>query len=384
MKRKIAVLGATGSIGKNTLDVIAANKDYFEIVLLSAHHDAHGLFQLGAQYPQAKRVITDNHKWEEQTSETRSAITYWGQDGLLQAIKECNADIVVNGIAGAAGLLPSITALETGADLALANKETIVMAGPLVASIAQKKHCRILPVDSEHSAVFHLLEAHGADAVEEVILTASGGPFRQYSREQLEQVSLQDALSHPTWKMGGKITIDSASLANKGLEVIEAVRLFSLKVEQVSVLVHPQSYVHSLIRLNDGSLYAQISKPDMRVPIHNALFWPEVRYCQFGRLDLVGQTLHFEQPKTDLFPLLTLAYEAARAGEGYPAAYNAANEEAVAAFMKGHISFVNIGRIVAQVLEKEWSCDEFDLQSILDVDRRSRTAAQECIKELHH
>lgn len=379
MKRKVALLGATGSIGKSTLDVLASNPDLFEVVLLSANRDLQNLLSLSCRYPFAKLALADQ---ELSSLPEASEINYWGPDGLIQAIREGDADIVVNGIAGAAGLLPSIAALETGADLALANKETVVMAGPLVFSIAKKHHCRIIPMDSEHSAIFQLLEAHGADSVEEIILTASGGPFRQYTAEQLERVTIQEALAHPTWNMGWKISIDSASLANKGLEVIEAVRLFSMKPEQISVLVHPQSYIHSLVRLKDGSLYAQISKPDMRVPIHNALFWPEVHYCQFGRLALENETLTFEKPRTDLFPLLPLAYKAVEAGSGYPVAYNAANEEAVAAFMAGTISFRDIGHVVERVLEADWFCKELELQSILDADNRARTAAQHIIKEL--
>jgi len=379
MKRKIAVLGATGSIGKSTLDVIASYQEDFEVVLLSANRDLQKLLSISKSYPLSKLALTDS---TVAAASDAASIDFWGHDGLLQAIRESGAHIVVNGIAGSPGLLPSLTALEIGANLALANKETIVMAGPLAFSLAKKHHCQILPVDSEHSAVFQLLEAHGHDALEEIILTASGGPFRQFSREQLEQVTLKDALAHPTWNMGGKITIDSASLANKGLEVIEAVRLFNVKPDRIKVLVHPQSYIHSLIRLKEGSLYAQMSRPDMRVPIHNALFWPEIRYCQYGRLDLAGQVLTFEKPKEDLFPMLPLAYKTAELGLGYPIAYNAADEEAVAAFMNGQISFTDIGRVTEKVLQTQWFCEELVLESILDVDTRARIIAEKEIKEL--
>lgn len=379
MKRNIAVLGATGSIGKNTLDVIASYPEDFEVVLLSANRDLETLISISSSYPAAILALADSSL---KSSAGSASISFWGPEGLLQAIRESGAHIVVNGIAGAPGLLPSLTALESGADLALANKETIVMAGSLAFAMAKKHSCRILPVDSEHSAVFQLLEAHEADALEEIILTASGGPFRNYTKEQLETVTLTDALAHPTWNMGGKITIDSASLANKGLEVIEAVRLFKVTPDRVKVLVHPQSYIHSMIRLKEGSLYAQMSKPDMRVPIHNALFWPEIRQCQFGRLDLAGQSLTFEKPREDLFPMLSLAYRAADLGTGYPVAYNAADEEAVAAFMKGQISFVDIGRVVEQVLQSPWTCEELILESILDVDTRARISVNNIIKEL--
>lgn len=374
MKKRIAILGATGSIGCNTIDVVRANMDDFDVVALTAHRDIDGLVSLGASFPGALLAATGLEKAHE-------GIDFFGAQAAVKAIQESRADVVVNGIAGAAGLLPSVAALEGGADLALANKETIVMAGPLVLALAKQRSAHLLPVDSEHSAVFHLINAHGAENVEEIILTASGGPFRGWSRERLASVRLEDALAHPTWKMGGKITIDSASLANKGLEVIEAVRLFDIPSDRVSVLVHPQSRVHSLVRLKDGSLYAQVSNPDMRVPIHNALFWPECRPCTFGRLDLADAALTFAHPDLVAFPMLSLAYEAARLGGLYPTAYNAADEVAVAAFTDGRIAFLDIAGVTRTVLDEDWNGGDNSIESILEGDRLARERAARIISE---
>ncbi len=374
MKKRIAILGATGSIGCNTVDVVRAHPDDFEVVALSANRDVEGLRKLGRSFPQARLAATS-------LAAAAEGIDYFGSEAAITAVRESAADIVVNGIAGAAGLLPSVAALESGADLALANKETVVMAGPLISRLAQKTEKRLLPVDSEHSAVFHLLAAHGAESVEEIVLTASGGPFRGWTQERLARVRVEDALAHPTWKMGGKITIDSASLANKGLEVIEAVRLFGFAPERVSVLVHPQSKVHSLVRLKDGSLYAQISNPDMRVPIHNALYWPACTPCGFGRLDLAGTSLSFENPDPVAFPMLRLAYEAARRGGLYPAAYNAADEVAVAAFAEGRIGFTDIAAVTETVLHDDWAGGDESIESIIDGDRRARARAAQAILE---
>jgi 1-deoxy-D-xylulose-5-phosphate reductoisomerase len=249
--RRIAVLGATGSIGQSTLDVLRQNRlagrDDFEVVLLSSNTNQAGLLTLGEEFPGAVLALAK-------------------KGGLIEAIAEAAPDITVNGIAGAAGLEPSAAAIMAGSDLALANKETIVMAGPLIFSMAAEKKVRILPVDSEHSAIFNLLTAHGRDNAEEILLTASGGPFRTYSIGELGAVTAQDALAHPVWKMGPKITIDSASLANKGLEVIEAVRLFETPPEKIRVVVHPQSVVHSMVRMKDGAVYAQLSGQNFRNP----------------------------------------------------------------------------------------------------------------------
>jgi 1-deoxy-D-xylulose-5-phosphate reductoisomerase len=370
MKKKVAVLGATGSIGKSALDVIACGKNDFEVVLLSAHQQGEELAELGRLWPSAATVLGD-------------------RDALLAAIAACRADITLNGISGAAGLEPSLAAIKSGSDLALANKETMVMAGPLVLRKAAEKKVKIIPVDSEHSAIFHLLEAHGKDALEEVILTASGGPFRNYSLREMEKVTPQSALAHPTWNMGAKITIDSASMANKGLEVLEAAHLFGLGPEKIKVVIHPQSIVHSMIRMKDGAVYAQLSRPDMRLPIHHALYWPEKASVPskegrggFGRLDFdslskEGINLEFYPPDTEKFPLLAYAYEAARKGGLYPCAYNAANEVAAAAFLDGRIGFLDIARVTGYVLSRDWIGKPDTLAGVMSADKRARIMAEE-------
>jgi 1-deoxy-D-xylulose-5-phosphate reductoisomerase len=356
VKMKVAVLGATGSIGTNTLDVIRAHPEHFEPVLFSAYSDSEKLRRLQEEFPAARCVAAS-------------------KDDLPGAIRSCGAALAVNGIAGAAGLVPSLAVLETGADLALANKETVVMAWSLVRQMADKTGAKIIPVDSEHSAVFSLINAHGAASVAEIILTCSGGPFRNLTMDELSRVRAQDALNHPTWTMGAKITIDSSTLANKGLEVIEAARLFDMSPGQIKVVIHPQSVVHSMVRLRDGAVYAQLSRPDMRLPIHNALFYPEIIPCLFAALDFTDLTLTFSTPDTARFPMLRLAYDALKAGGLYPVAYNAANEVAVAQFLKDEISFLDIPRLVEKTLQKDWSSSPDSLDMITAADRKAREIA---------
>jgi 1-deoxy-D-xylulose-5-phosphate reductoisomerase len=378
--KKTAVLGATGSIGKNALDVIARNKGDFKPVLLSAHNNRDKLEEAGRAWPQAQKICSGQPG---------------GLEKLLAAISNCGADITVNGISGAAGLEPSMAAIEAGSDLALANKETLVMAGPLVMKRANEKNINIIPVDSEHSAIFHLLEAHcgnNTDNLDEIILTASGGPFRNYSLEEMEKVSPKAALAHPTWNMGAKISIDSASMANKGLEVIEASRLFKLSngqpfpPEKIKVVIHPQSIVHSMIRLKNGELYAQLSRPDMRLPILKALYWPKMPPSDgnedwgLDRLDFNALSLEFHQPDPLKFPMLPLACEAVRKGGLYPCAYNGANEAAVSAFLEGRIGFLDIARITRYVLDSDWSAEPVDIASVMEADRRAKILAEKEIK----
>jgi 1-deoxy-D-xylulose-5-phosphate reductoisomerase len=387
VKKRVAVLGATGSIGKSTIDVLRKGKENFEVVLLSSHTGISGLLDLSREFPAAALALSGPESVARGIMLPEGA--YTGKAGLLRAIGETTPDLVVNGISGAAGLEPSLAALDAGADLALANKETIVMAAPLVFALAKKKGRRILPVDSEHHAISSLLETHGRENADEIILTASGGPFRKWKREALARVTVEEALAHPTWNMGPKITIDSASLANKGLEVIEAVRLFNVAPEKITVVIHPQSIVHSMVRLKDGVVYAQLSRPDMRLPIHNALYYPDCMPCSFGRLDFTGLTLEFGEPDFEAFPMLPLAYEAARRGGLYPAVYNAANEAAVAAFITKRAAFLDIPRIVGYVLNKDWGTEKFEnleawpsgFQIILEADEKARKVADAYISE---
>jgi 1-deoxy-D-xylulose-5-phosphate reductoisomerase len=366
-KRKVLVLGATGSIGKSALDIIRSNPDRFKVAGLCAHKNKAELDALSREFNCRSSVLVSDS----------------GEGALLSMIADCDADIAVNGISGASGLLPSRAVLERGMDLALANKETIVMAGPLVRALAASKGSKILPVDSEHSAVFSLIEAHGKDSIAEIILTASGGPFRTVDSSLLPSMTARDALKHPTWSMGAKITIDSASLANKGLEVIEAVRLFDVPPDRVKVVVHPESLVHSFVRTKDGVLYAQISKPDMRHPIHAALTWPD---CSPSGLDELSFeklcTMRFEPPRYADFPLLGLAYRAAGLAGSYTIAFNAANEEAVSAFERGSLSFTALAEVTARVLDRDWSTEPASFDDVLGADARARDTALCAIKEL--
>jgi len=366
--RKVAVLGATGSIGKSALDVIARAGGDFEVVLLSACSNREGLAEAARAWPGSALVLCGEPG---------------GRELLLARVADCGAEITVNGISGAAGLEPSMAALEAGCDLALANKETLVMAGELVMRRAREKNARVIPVDSEHSAVFALIEAHGRDAVDEIILTASGGPFRNSSLAEMENARPEDALAHPTWNMGAKISIDSASMANKGLEVIEAARLFGFPPEKIKVVVHPQSVVHSMIRMRDGAVYAQLSRPDMRLPIRAALYHGrgETRPADFGRLEFDRLTLEFFPPDTRKFPLLALAYEAAEKGGLYPCAYNAANEAAVAAYLSGRIGFLDIARVTGYIVEGDWGAEPADVAQVMEADARARALAEDAARE---
>jgi len=358
MKKRIAVLGATGSIGKSSLDVISHNKDDFEVVLLSAHSNRGELEKLSRNFPNAVCVLSGEEN---------------GKEKLIQAIKNVQADITINGICGSAGLEPSLAAIESGSDLALANKETLVMAGKLALRLAKEKNTNVIPVDSEHSAIFHLLKAHGS--ADEIILTASGGPFRKLSLEQMKNVSVQDALVHPTWNMGPKITVDSASMANKGLEIIEACVLFDMPPEKIKVVIHPQSIVHSMVRMCSGVIYAQLSKPDMRHPIHDALYWPHTVPSSLETLNFDSLTLEFEKPDAQKFPMLTTAWKAASLGGLYPCAYNAANEEAAAAFINGKIGFLDIPKVTDYVLEADWTACDLTKETVLEADAKARERA---------
>lgn len=369
MKKKIVVLGCTGSIGKSTLKIVEEFSDLFEIVGLTAHSNKPSLEKISEQFNCKNFCLSSPH--------------YDGIEGIKKVINSSNADICVNGIAGAAGLLPSIFTLEAGIDLALANKETIVMASHIVYDIAKKNSCKILPVDSEHSAVFNLIEKFGSASIENVVLTASGGPFRTFSKEMLNNVTVEDALKHPTWNMGQKITIDSATLANKALEVIEAVKLFNVPASKVEVTIHPQSLIHSLIRTKDGVLYSQMSYPDMRHPILSALTWPNFTKSSLPPLDLSKDpvdtplTCTFSKPDLEKFPMLALGFKAASLGASYPIAFNAANEIAVEAFINHQIGFYDISRITETVLNKDWSKLPVTYEEVLLFDSMARDFAKE-------
>lgn len=365
--KKVLVLGATGSIGNSTLDIIRNEKERFVCCGLSANTNEEKISLLSNEF-NCPFTLTSKE----------------GNEGIEKLIKITNPDIVVNGIAGSAGLIPSLMTLNAGIDLALANKETVVMAGPLMFKLAKEHNCHIIPVDSEHSAIFTLVEKFGAQTIDQLIITASGGPFRKYSTEQLKNVTLADALKHPTWNMGQKITVDSATLGNKGLEVIEACRLFNMDTSKISVVVHPQSIIHSLVRTKDGIVYGQFSEPDMKHPIIQALDWPECKTDFMKPFDLCdtadgSRTLTFEKPRYDDFPLLKLAFECAKKSNCYPIAFNAANEIAAWAFIEGKISFTKISEIVAGTIEQDWSSPVTDIEKVLEADKLARSIANSLI-----
>ncbi len=360
--KKIAVLGCTGSIGTNTLEIARSMPEKFRVCGVTAHTRADRLRFLADEFG-CRSVLTSEA----------------GTDGIRALLEETEPDIVVNGIAGAAGLLPSKITAEAGIDLALANKETVVMAWPLIRESAERSGSHIIPVDSEHSAIFSLTNQIGMENISRILITASGGPFRTCTPQQLETVTVEQALSHPTWKMGKKITVDSATLANKGLEVIEACRLFGVPADRIDVVIHPQSLVHSLVRTNDGMLYAQISDPDMRHPIFSALTWPENEKCSLEPFDLFDKTMTFFRPRMNDFPLLGYAYEAAKNGKSYTVAYNAANEVAVRAFLEKRAGFTAIPRIVRAVLDKDWSETPRSFDDVFAQDRAARAFAEELI-----
>jgi len=372
--KKIIVLGASGTIGQNTIDIIRWFSDRFELAGVSVHTKTDVLDALRAEFHFNDFAVTDSAGGIRYDVKHRS---------LERFLTETHADIVVNGIAGAAGLQASLIAVKTHRTLALANKESIVMAGHLLQQEAEKYHSLIIPVDSEHSAIYSLIRTHGREAIERLIITASGGPFRAWTKERIQEATLQDALKHPTWTMGAKITIDSASLANKALEVIEAVHLFDIPADRITVAVHPSSIVHSMVQLTGGEIYAQLSPPDMRNPIFAALSYPKEPPPYLAPLDFTKPVdLHFEPPRTEDFPMLSLGFTAARKKAGYPIAFNAANEQAVAAFLDGKLRFVQLAEITAQVMQEDWSAAPKDITDVMRIDESARRRADSVIKHL--
>ncbi|MDY6848370.1 MAG: 1-deoxy-D-xylulose-5-phosphate reductoisomerase [Thermodesulfobacteriota bacterium] len=383
--KNLVILGSTGSIGVNALDIVADHPDKYRVVALTAGNNIDLLHeQIRSFRPEIVAVLSESqardlrHRLGPQGPEVLS-----GVQGLVFCATHDAADMVVSAIVGAAGLVPTMAAIEACKDVALANKETLVCAGSLVMSRALEKEVRIFPVDSEHSAIFQSLEGHRRHDVRRLILTASGGPFRNRSLAELSHVTPGDALNHPNWEMGRKVTIDSATMMNKGLEVIEAHWLFDLPAERIDVHIHPQSIVHSMVEYIDGAVIAQMGVPDMRTPIAYALSYPERLPLKIPALDLceLGK-LTFEKPDQQKFPCLKLAYDALREGGSAPAVLNAANEVAVEAFLKGEISFLNISRIITSVLELPREDGIEHIDDVLRVDRWARTRARHVISEI--
>ena len=381
MKKRIIVLGCTGSIGKSTLELVREFPDLFEVVGLQAHSNEKQLLDLGKEFSCTQLCLTGKNIGADVLN---SRIIYYGKSSVNNLIKYTEADIVVNGISGAEGLIPSVTTLKTGKNLALANKETMVLAGSIVKKIAQENNVKILPVDSEHSAIFSLIEKCGIENIDNITITASGGAFKNLSKDKLENVTLEQALTHPTWNMGPKITIDSATLANKGLEVIEANQLFGLPSEKINVVIHPQSLIHSFVQTKDGALYAQISKPDMRHPILTALTYPDIIENSLEKIDFTKAfQMEFLPPRFEDFPMLNLAYDALNKGGSYSIVYNAVNEIAVAAFRNKQIKFTDIAKTVAKVMALDWSKTCTEIEEVVQIDYEARNKALQALKELN-
>ncbi len=369
--RKITILGSTGSIGTQTLDVVRENKD-ITVVGISAGKNIRLLEQQIREFSPRLAVVWDEEDARalQETVRDLSVKVAWGMEGLLELASMEEADLMVTAIVGMIGLRPTIAAIQAGKDIALANKETLVTAGHLIMPLAREKGVSILPVDSEHSAIFQALHGEKKVQVRKLLITASGGPFRGRSKKELEQVTPADALKHPNWDMGQKITIDSATLVNKGLEVMEARWLFDVDLDQIQVVVQPQSVIHSMVEFCDGAVMAQLGTPDMRLPIQYALYYPDRRPLPGDRLDFWKMhELTFERPDTDTFRGLPLAMEAARAGGTMATVFNAANERAVAKFLKEEIRFLDIYEIIGETMARHRICPNPGLDEILETEQ---------------
>ena len=373
-RKKIAVLGSTGSIGTQTLDVVRANGD-LQVAALSAGSNIELLeTQIREFHPKLAAVFS-----EEKASELRSRIrdldvrVVSGMDGLLELAVLPESEILVTAIVGMIGIRPTIAAIEAGKDIALANKETLVTAGHLIMPLAKEKGVRILPVDSEHSAIFQCLAGNDSRSIDKLLITASGGPFRGKKREELRSVTVEDALRHPNWSMGHKITIDSATLVNKGLEVMEARWLFGVDLEDIQVVVQPKSIIHSMVQFCDGAVMAQLGTPDMKLPIQYALYYPERRYLAGERLDFrTLKEITFEDPDMETFEGLPLAIRAAKEGGTMPTVFNAANEALVAKFLQKKIAFLDIYEGIRGAMEHHRKREDPSLEEILDAEREAR------------
>jgi 1-deoxy-D-xylulose-5-phosphate reductoisomerase len=386
--KKISILGSTGSIGVNTLNVVLQNKMQFSVVALAAGRNIDLLkAQIEQFHPLIAAVMDETHavRLKKLLSPDCRTEILWGPAGYREVARVPEAEMVISAMVGAAGLVPTLEAIDAGKHVALANKETLVAAGHLVVEKARAKNVQILPVDSEHSAVFQCLSGQREQDIRRIILTASGGPFRTLSRAQLEQVTPADALKHPNWEMGRKITIDSASMMNKGLEIIEARWLFGLDIDRIDVLLHPQSVIHSMVEFVDGSVMAQLGIPDMRIPIAYALSFPSRLPNHGVALDFLKATpLEFFQPDPDRFPCLKLATDAGRAGGTLPVVLNGANEVAVEAFLQGIIKFTQLSVVISEALSRHRWLSAPGLEEILEADRWSRQEADNIIKEISH
>ncbi|MDB5131679.1 MAG: 1-deoxy-D-xylulose-5-phosphate reductoisomerase [Mucilaginibacter sp.] len=384
-KKNIAILGSTGSIGTQALEVIKGNTDLFTVFMLTAQSNADLLVQQALKFAPRYAIICDSSKYlyVKQALAHTDVNVLAGIEAIIDTVTHPDIHMVLTAMVGFAGLEPTIAAIQAGKDIALANKETLVVAGELVTGLAKKHGVKILPVDSEHSAIFQCLAGEEGNAVEKIILTASGGPFRGKNLDFLTSVTKEDALKHPNWVMGAKITIDSASLMNKGLEVIEAKWLFDLNASQIDVIVHPQSIIHSLVQFEDGSLKAQMGLPDMKLPIQYALSYPKRLKNNFKRFDFINYPhLTFEKPDKNTFRNLDLAFEALRQGGNMPCIINAANEVAVAGFLNKNIGFLAISTVIEQCMQQIAYKKHPALADYLNTDKETRIFAQNLIQKM--
>ena len=369
--KKIALLGSTGSIGTQTLDVVR-NQGDIQVTAMAAGSNIALLEKQIREFHPSIAAVWDEKKALELKAEVADlpVKVVSGMDGLLEAATEKEAQIVVTAVVGMIGIRPTIAAMEAGKDIALANKETLVTAGHIIMPLAEKLGVKILPVDSEHSAIFQSLNGEHGNKIHKILLTASGGPFRGHTREQMASVQVEDALKHPNWSMGRKITIDSSTMVNKGLEVMEAHWLFDVEMDQVQVVVQPQSIIHSMVEYEDGAVIAQLGTPDMRLPIQYALYYPERRYLPGDRLDFWKLSqITFEKPDLENFHGLALAYEAGRRGGYLPTVFNAANEYAVAKFLNREISYLEITDMIQKAMEHHKVIDDPTVEQILETER---------------
>lgn len=378
--KKICILGSTGSIGTQALDVIEQHPDLYEAYILTAYNNADLIIEQARKFqPEAVVIANENNYNKVQDALADLPIkVYAGAKALCEVVQDDNVDIVLASMVGFSGLEPTIAAIKAKKVIALANKETLVVAGDLITRLAHEYQVPILPVDSEHSAIFQCLEP--GNRIDKILLTCSGGPFRKFDKEQIKHVTKTDALAHPTWNMGAKITIDSATLMNKGFEVIEAKWLFGVKPEQIQVVVHPQSVIHSAVQFEDGAVKAQLGVPDMRLPIQYAFSYPQRLSLNGDRLDLFKmQNLTFEAPDTDRFPCLRLAYEALEQGGNMPCIVNAANEIVNRAFIDDRIPYTRIAEVIEQTMQNVAFSTDSSLETYLETDKEARRYASTLI-----
>ncbi|RME64732.1 MAG: 1-deoxy-D-xylulose-5-phosphate reductoisomerase [Nitrospirae bacterium] len=378
MKKRVVILGSTGSVGRSALEVVRMFRDRFEVVGLGACRNVKEIAKQAQEFSPEVVCLYEEDAAETLRKTLPGVKVLSGQEGLKQLASHPEADFVLAAISGSAGLVPTFEAVKTGKTIGLANKETLVMAGRIVMETSQQTGAKLIPVDSEHNAIFQCIEGRPPSQIKKLYLTASGGPFRDASMEQMQKATPEEALNHPTWSMGKKITIDSATLMNKGLEVIEAYHLFGVNPERIHVLIHPQSIVHSIVEFIDSGMIAQMSVPDMKGPIAYAMAWPERLQGVMNQCDLtkVGPLL-FEEPDLKRFPCLKLAYEALQKGGTATTVLNAANEVAVEAFLEGRISFLTIPVIIEEVLAEHTVTDALSLEDVLEADRWARQKAIE-------